>query len=310
MNSGCEFCIPPYISGEESLTHETYQMLFYRLERVALNVIKWENLPVGLDPVLIERYLFYRGNCVLFYDEILGQYIGLPMSTEYGWDVNSMPTDYEVIGFQGYRRMLNIYNSIIIWNDAQLSPSVQMTAIQATRLTNTLRTSDMHLEAQKVGKIVRVPETKKRGMEKILDRIKNFHLYTIASPATPELKDAVQVLDTELDYIGDKLDNHYSFLWHDALSYYGITSMTDKLSGVGKSEMLAEQSMAEANKQAMLMTRKKAADAFNKMFGQNIKVSFLSDEGLERRLKEDARQYNDSENGNGDTDKEDGTREV
>lgn len=297
MTTGCNFCMPPYISTEEMLTEETYRMLFNRLERVALSVIRWDNLPNGLDPILMERYLFYRGNVALYYDDILGQYVGLPISGEFAWDVNSMPTEYEVVGFKGYHRRLTASESVIIWNDPQLSPSVGMTAIQATRLTNTLRTSDMHLEAQKIGKIVKVPETKKRGIEKILDRVKNFHLYTIASPALPELKDAVQVLDTELEYIGEKLDNHYSFLWHDALTYYGLTSITDKKSGVGQYEMEAEQSMSDANRRAMLATRETGIKKFNEMFGTNVKVGFVDGGEKRERLYDDLKDGNGVDNG-------------
>lgn len=294
-----QFCMPPYASDDDLLTVRTYQELFYRLERVALNAIKWSNLPHGLDPMIIERYLFYFGNVVLYYDEILEQYCALPMKGEYAWDINSYPTAYDVVGFGGYQRMLDYTNSVIIWNNYQMNPTAEMVGLLATRLTNALRTGDMHLELQKVGKILSVPETKRRGVAALIQRIKNFHLYTIGSPAIKELAESTTVLDTELEYIVDKLDSHYSFLWHDALSYFGISSMTNKLSGVSPQETASEDAMAVANRTAMINSRREGVEKFNTMYGESVEVEFL---GREEDINGEL--YDNTEDGNGESDGE------
>lgn len=297
---GCNFCMPPYVSDDNQLTIRTYQEMFYRLERIAINAVEWKNLPLGLSPMIIERYLFYFGNVVLYYDEILEQYVSLPMTGEFAWDVNSYPTVYDVTGFGGYRRRLDESNSVIIWNNYQLNPTAEMTGLLATRLTNALRTGDMHLELQKLGKIVCVPETQKKSAQALLKKIKNFALYIIGSPALKEIVDNTKVLDTELDYIVDKLDNHYSFLWHDALSYFGYTSMTNKTSGVSPEETDSENAMAEGNKNAVIKSRKDGVEKFNKMFDENVEVSFR-----ERRKGDYGKLDDNIENSNGKLDTED-----
>lgn len=299
------FCLPPYIDDDDQLTIRTYHEMFYRLERLAINVIHWKNLPTGLKPIILERYLFYFGNVVLFYDDILMRYVGLPIVGEFAWDVNGYPTEYEVCGFKGYRRRLNYTNSVIIWNSYQLNPAAEMTGLLATRLTNTLRTGDMHLENQKIGKIISVPETKRKSVQALIQRIKNFHLYTIGSPAAKDLAESTQALDTELDYIVDKLDAHYSFLWHDALNYYGIDSITDKTSGVNIKESMAEEQMAKANKTAMLNSRQDGVDNFNKMFNQNVQLEFLDGEE-----EQDVELYDDAENSDGGINREDSSSDV
>lgn len=297
MNIGTNYgqcCMPPYIGDEEQLTLQTYQQLYYRLERIALNVCLWKNLPENVTQMMLERYLYYFGQTVFFYDDILEQYVVLPMATQYAWDEYGIPTEYEVVGFMGYRRRLNITNSVIIWNNFQFMPSMEMAQLFATRLTNTLRTGDMHLEAQKIGKIVTVPEAKKKGVRSLLDKVKNFHLYTIASPAARELTENIQVLDTELEYVLDKMDNHYKFLWHDALSFFGVPSISDKISGVTPIEAQSENAMAKANSNAVLKCRKDAVEKINKMFDLEIDVSF----DMEGRYTY-GELYNDFENSHG-----------
>lgn len=295
MHSLC--CIPPAINSEEELTLRTYDSMFYRLERMATSVFKWEGLPTEINPALIERYLFYYGNCVFYYDDIIEQYVVLPMSGEYAWDINYLPTEYEVVGFGGYRARLNYENSVVLYNDTIFSPGIVNSQLFATRLTNALRTGDMHLELQKVGKIVSVPETKKTGVKEIFKRIKNYCVYTFASPAAKELFDNVKVLDTELDVIIKDLDSHYSFIWHDAMSYYGITSMTNKLSGVSDKEVEAENAMARGNTNSLHEARNLGCKKINEMFGLNVTVGF-GGEG-------NGQVYNDSENSNGISNGED-----
>lgn len=304
-NLNTQFCIPPYISDDNLLTTQTYSQMFYRIERLALNVFKWKNLPEGLKSMIIERYLFYFGRVALFYDDILERYVSLPVTGEFAWDVDYYPTDYEVTGFGGYRRRLNITNSVLLYNDYQMSPGSEMASIFSTRLTNSLRTSDMHLELQKVGKIISAPETKRKGIETIFKKIKNYATTIIASPAAAEMKDSIQVLDTELDFIVDKLDSHYAFMWHDVLNYLGIDSMSDKQSGVNPLESKAEAAMAMGNRMAMKNAREDGIAAFNEMFGENVELEFLGkEEGDYGQL------YDDPENSDGESGREDRTSEI
>ena len=288
------FCPPPYISDENQLTIRTYQEIYDRIERVAINSVRWSNCPDGIMPMIIERYMFYFGNIVLFYDEILEKYVCLPMHTQYGWDENGYPVVYDVLGFNGYYRRLDTTNSVIIWNNYQMTPASAMCGLLATRLTNTLRTGDMHLEYQKVGKLLAVPETLKKSAKSLVQRIKNFNLYTIGSSSLKEIANNTTVLDTEVNYILDKLDNHYSFLWHDCLAYFGITSMSNKQSGVNIQETRAEDSMAAANRLAMMNAREDGVKKVNELFGTDMKVEFLGGEDY-------GQLYNYTENGDGIT---------
>lgn len=300
-----QFCVPPYISDDDLLTAQTYSQMFYRIERLALNVFKWKNLPKGLKSMIIERYLFYFGRVALFYDDVLEQYVALPVTGEFAWDVDYYPTVYEVTGFGGYRKRLDITNSVLLYNDYQMSPGAEMGSIFSTRLTNSLRTSDMHLELQKVGKIIAAPETKRKGIETIFKKIKNYATTIIASPAAAEMKDSIQVLDTELDFIVDKLDSHYAFMWHDVLNYLGIDSMSDKQSGVNPLESKAEAAMAMGNRMAMKNAREDAIKVFNEMFGENVELDFLGKEDGEY-----GELYDDPEDRNGEPGREDRTSEV
>lgn len=293
--------MPPYLSDVERLTQQTYIQIFHRLERMALCAVKWEGLPNITKQMLIERQLFYTGASVFFYDEILEMYLTLPISGQYSWDENGLPIEYEVTGFRDYRRRLNVYNSVIIYNDYQLTPSSFMAQIFASRLCDTLRTCDVHLNKHKIGKIISTPETQSKGIKKVIEKIKNFDMYQVVSPTVmKDFKDAV-VLDTEMDSILPDLDNHYRFLWHDCMAYWGVNSISDKKAGMSPAEISADSGLAEIDKYAVLNTRQEACEKINEMFGLNVSVKYAT-EGRESNVQV----YNNTKGGNGVTDRKDG----
>ena len=265
-------CPPPYMDDEDYLTQQTYMDMFYRIEQLALNVVRWDNLPKEIKQLYIERYLFYFGMCAIFYDDILGRYVCLPVSVQYAWDENAFPTEYEVIGFMGYRRRLNSQNSVLIFDNYNLTPGSDQAQLYASRLTNALRTNDVHLEANKLGKILAVPESQKKSAGSLLKRIKNFALYTIGTPALAEIAKNMQAIDVQPNFVLDRLDYHYTTVWHDVCATYGIRTGSSKLGGVNVVEMEDENSMADVNRCARINPRQDAAERLNEMFGLNVEV--------------------------------------
>lgn len=268
--------ILPYLDDEEKLTIETYRQIYYRLERLATSCLRYYRLPTEIEQMVIEYQLYHRGNSVFFYDDILERYLTLPISARYSFDEYGLPTEYEVMGWRDYRKRLNIDNSVIIYNDFQMLPTAQLMQIFASRLTNCLRVSDMHLEGQKIGNIVSVPMEQKRSVEEVIKKIKNFGLWIITSPAQKDLYRDAQQLRVQDEYYGDRIDEHYTFLWNQVLSYLGIASMAEKKSGVNRLETMVDASISEVNKNAILWPRKVAVNKINEMFDLDIDVEYVN----------------------------------
>lgn len=298
----------PYLDTEERVTNETYLQIYYRIQQMACNAVQWYNMPDEVDDCLLEEYLFNRGMAAFFYDEVFEKHMVLPLSGVLEYDQNERPVRYSVTGFNGYHRDLSVDDSVVILNNAWGLPSSGMAQIFATRLTNTLRTGDVHLEAQKIGNLVAVPEIQRRGVHEIISRVKNFHLFTITTPAAAELASKVSALKTQPEYIVDRLDNHYSFLWHDCLAYFGIDSMANKQSGVNIVESRGETSAANANLNALLKARRKACDKINAMFGLSLSVDPVEDLITDiEEVEQDGELHDRTENGVGADGREDNT---
>ena len=296
--------MPVMVEDERAITNETYIMQIYEIERIALALVKWKGLPIEIHEEMLERYLFYYGKAAFFYDDILEKYLVLPVTAEYDWDENGFPTDYEVHGFREYRKRLTVDDSVIIYNNYSFLPSAGNASLFASRLTQSLRVGDVHLEAHKIGKIIAVPDTMKKSVQTILQRIKNFVLYTIVSPITQGLNTRIEEINGQPeDYVLDKIDNHYTFVWHEVLNYFGVDSLTDKKSGMSTEEITAETGRSSINGKAIIKPRQEAAEKINQMFGLNIKPELEGEIDLEQL-------YNNTAIGNGERDREESGDEL
>lgn len=303
-----DLCMPPvFITDEKALTEQTFIDEYLQFERMALVACKWDNLPNGVTQRWIERFLFYFGNCVFFYDSIMDKYFTFPLAGILTFDEYGDPETYTVMGWGAATWNLDKTNSVIIWNNYEHVSSSGMAQRFATRTTNALRTGDVHLEAHKIGKIISVPAIQKRGVQKILERIKDFVLYTIVSPNAITQGNITEINGQPEDYVLDKIDNHYSFLVHRALSYFGVDSISDKKSGMTDREQEAEMSGANTNKQAILLPRKEACVAINDMFGLSLSVSIGADEYRKEMESGYGGIYDNAENSPGSGNGEDET---
>lgn len=83
------------------LKHELKKNIRINDEQVAINSVKWYNLPNGITQNLIERILYYRGQGVFFYLEEADQFFFLPYTLDGNIDVYGRFTDITPLPFNG-----------------------------------------------------------------------------------------------------------------------------------------------------------------------------------------------------------------
>ncbi|MDE5978316.1 MAG: hypothetical protein K2G70_07650 [Turicibacter sp.] len=257
------------------LTWDAYDHYFRYMLDIAVNVIKWENLPEGMDERYLEMSLIKNGYCYFFKDEIVDKYVSLSGANSGGFDVYGNPYNRCAIGVNGYRRMLNPYNSVICWNNYGRYGYIQDIEYFARRIANVIRTSDVNLEGQKTPRIYVVNKNTKLTMDNIEDNI-NHYLPTIKLDTNFNIND-IKVLENTAPYIVDKLRLHFNDIWNEYLTFLGIENMlNDKKERMVADEVHANDGNIEASRNTMLSARKKAAIDFNKMCGTNMKPVFNS----------------------------------
>lgn len=264
---------------------DTYGFYLQRLCELSLSMFDWQNLPDSIDARFLEMTLFYNGAAVFFEDEDLtpdtitgreGTFLALPVMLNGKWDVYNTPINRRAYATNGYQKDLTNTDSVIIYNNAIRTNSVQTCTMFAERLYNLDRIIDVNANAQKTPVLLQGTEAQRLtllnlyqkwdGNEPVIFGDKNLDI------------NSIKAISTQAPYVADKIDVLKREIWNDALTYLGISNVNiDKKERLLTDEITRNMGGTIANRYSRLDARREAAEQINKMFGLSIEVYFKSE---------------------------------
>lgn len=255
----------------------SYLYFYNWLKLIALNVIKWENLPSTIDVRFLELTLFERGIAVYFNDEVLKKDLVLPVNLTGKYDVYGIPSEYSAFATNGYSyKGLNEDNSVLIYNNYLMSPTELTVRIYARKLMNLSRSIDVNVSAQRTPVMVKCSDSQANTMKAlILQYDGNTPFIFVDSKYNME---NMEVLNTVAPYVADKLEALFHSTLNDFLVKLGVeNSNEDKKERMVSDEVQSNYGIVEVDRNIMLTPRQNAVDRINEILGTDIKVSFNSD---------------------------------
>lgn len=254
---------------------QTYLQYVNRLTELSLSMFEWKNLPDTIDERFLELTLFNDGWAVFFEDEDLG-YLALQATIGGRLNVYRIPIARTAIAPNGYRRKLNIDNSVIIFNNMIHTNAQLEVQNYARRLWDLDRTIDINAKAQKTPVLVTCNDKQKLTLQ---------NLYMQYEGNEPVIfgydnlnTDAIKSIQTGAPYVADKLYTLKTQIWNEALTYLGISNVNyNKKERMVTDEVLRNQGGVVASRYSRLESRRKACKEINKMFGLNITCDYRQD---------------------------------
>lgn len=250
----------------------TYMQYYNQLCEIAISMFEWKNMPSSVDPRFLELCLLKFGQCVFFEDEALG-FLALQNTTGGPLNVYNIPTRRVAIASNGYRKELNYSNSVIIFNNALHSNAKLNLTMFAKRLYNIDRTIDVNVNSQKTPVLIRCDETERLTMLNLYKQYDGNQPFIFGSKGLNA--NQFEVLTTEAPYISDKLFELKMRIWDEALTFLGITNVTNE-----KKERMITQEVSSAlggvmaSRYSRLNERQMAAKKINEMFGLNVECVY------------------------------------
>ena len=263
-----------------------YGMYLERLTELAVSMFEWKNLPDTCDERFLELTLFTNGYAVFFEDEYLsrtglsdsdnGSYLALPVATNGRWNVYNIPTKRRAYASNGYNKILDVNDSVMIYNNLLHTNSVNICRTYARRLYNLDRIVDVNANAQKTPVLILANEQQRLTMLQVYQKW-DGNEPVIFGDRDLDMK-LVQALRTDAPYIADKIQSLKTELWNEVLTYLGISNISfQKKERMISDEVLRNQGGTIASRYSRLNARRQSADQINKMFGLNIEVNFRED---------------------------------
>lgn len=254
---------------------EAYNYYIERLTELAISMFEWVNVPSTIDTRFLELTLFGNGMAIFFNDEVMG-YLALQVALGGKFSVYNIPTTRRAFATNGYNNVLDDTNSVIIYNNMLHTNCIGKIEMFAKRLYDLDRTIDINASVQKTPFLITCDETQRLTMKNL------YAQYIGNEPAIFGSKNldinAVKVLKTDAPFVGNQLYELKTYIWNEALSYLGISSVNN----VKKERLITDEVQRNlggtvASRYPRLNMRVQACNEINEMFGLNMSVRYRED---------------------------------
>lgn len=243
---------------------------YSRLKMIALSVFEWEGLPETCNARFLEDCLFHYG-CAVFVKDPEMSYLNLKVTPSDVLNPYNEPLAYTAFS-TGYSKEYKKDDCVYIRNNYLDKSTDSTILIFAEKLADLDVAIQVNTRAQKTPVLIRCDEKTRLSLESVYTQYDGNRPVVFGAKSLQEKP--LEVLKTDAPFVADRLREEKRAVWNEALEFLGInTNPSDK-----KKERLVVSEVDSNNEQidiqaeSFLLTRRKACEEINKMFGLNVSV--------------------------------------
>ncbi|MCQ2737295.1 MAG: hypothetical protein MJ224_01655 [archaeon] len=246
-----------------------------QLISLAENVFKFDGLGMYLDESFLNKSLLHDGSIAFFKDEYLGL-LALPYVNIGNLDIYGRPTKIRVMGQNGYNRVLNRNEFVIMYDNNSRYPMYLDIVQYSERLALIKRTQDINIYQQRTTRFWKTPVEKERSVKDMINNVDGFNEAVITYEDI-NLDETTLVLEPA-PYIAGSLDERFDKEFNEYLRLIGISNMTyQKKERQIRDEVSASLGGTIASRYNRFNPRAKACLEIKEKFGIDIIVSYYDD---------------------------------
>ena len=262
---------------------DEYARNYTYYKNIALNVYQWEGLPNGLESRHIEKALYEKGEAFFFDDELLG-FMCLPSSGTNNLNVYGDPTSVMVTG-HGFYKQLNIKNGVRILNNDSGTATHAHVDHYSRKLAETESLMDQNLTQQRFPYFLKATKSTEFSLKAMFKRMMSGETGIIVNKDHVS-GDSIEVMNTEVPYLLDRLQAQLECYRKELLTFLGINSSIEKKERLLVDEVNSNNDYINMSLDLGLKQRQLAADKINELFGLNIKVTATVDDFKEEEFNQ------------------------
>lgn len=248
---------------------KTYNMYLRQCMTLAENVFKFNNLPIFIDVSFMNKTLIKNGAIAFFYDDVLETVLALPFIILGNLDVYGRPLKIQAIGQNGYSRILNKDEFVIMYDNNGQYPIYLDICQYAERLALDTRTMDINISQQKTPRFWKTSANNERTIKDIVNNVDGLD-ESIITYKNINLDDTSLVL-APAPFVSDKIDLHKDKIWNEFLRFIGVANLSfQKKERNISDEIQAMQGGTIASRFSRFEPRKRAVELINEKFGQYL----------------------------------------
>ena len=254
-------------------SYSTYLSYRNKMLTLAMNVFQFDNMNPFIDMSYVNKNLVLRGSIAFFKDEVMGL-IALPYTVVGKLDIYGRPTAIKPLPkFGAYNRVLKRGEFVIMYdNDSKLPiwPSITQSC---ERISLIKRVLDINVKQQATPRYWKSTEENQKTIQAIIRSVDSMDDEILISDNN--VIDDVNCTLVPAPFVADKLNEAKKEEWAEFLELIGISNVAiQKKERVIRDEILTSMGGTIASRYSRFSSRKRAIDEINKLFGENIEVSF------------------------------------
>lgn len=249
---------------------------YHKLMNLALVRYEWKNLPKEIEPIFVEKTLFYNSIGAFVVDDETGIPCFFNTNLTGNIDIYDFPEIRQTYASNGYWEDYGKHNSVLVMDNPTMFPMAVTAMMYAERLDNLWRTIDVNIYAQRTPVVLASTQETRLSYKVLSEKYKSY-VPIIEVSDTLDLE-KFKAISLEAPYVADKLQDQIRYTIAQFLTDCGYNNNAQqKKERLVSSETEGNNGEIEAGRNIGLISRKRCADQCNKLFGWNIDVVFRSD---------------------------------
>lgn len=265
----------------------TFLLKYEECMIVAENTFQIKKLPKEslIDIGYVNSELISTGSIAWFEDEELGL-LALPYVSLSGLDVYGRPNKIEVIGRNGYRKVLKRGEFVIMYDNTR-KISIKPFIVQfAQRLAREERIKDINMEQQRTNRVWKTSSNKEKSIKNLLNDIEG----NVNEIVTFEdlILDDIQAILEVAPFVADKISVEQEKIWNEFLRFVGVSNLNlQKRERLIKDEVNTNSGGTIISRFNRFTPRKEAVEKINEKFGLELEIEYYDGEpSTEEKTKE------------------------
>ena len=273
-------------------SYSTYLSYRNKMLTLAMNVFQFDNMNPFIDMSYVNKNLVLRGSIAFFKDEVMGL-IALPYTPIGKLDIYGRPTRIKPLPkFGEYNRILKRGEFVIMYDNDSKLPIWPSIVQSVERISLIKRVLDINVKQQATPRYWKTTEENKKTINNIIRSVDSMEDEILLSDNN--VIDDVNCTLAPAPFVADKLNEAKKEEWAEFLELIGVSNVAiQKKERVIRDEILTSMGGTIASRYSRFTSRKRAIDEINKLFDENIEVSFY--DGLPTTIENIDEFLNDEE---------------
>lgn len=205
-----------------------------RFKKVALSIFEWVNLPPSMDPIFLEKSLYYFGQAALLKDKNYG-FINTNCCANGDLNIYGLPTSLNCYSFayntsrklytglipnltEAQKEQRENYEAILVMNNFERIPTNSTMELFALRLYEAERSCDVNIKSTKTPVLLLADEKQRLTLENLYNQYDGNRPFIFGDKKQFN-PDSIKSIRTDAPFVADKLMEYKKQIWNEALCF-------------------------------------------------------------------------------------------